>query len=331
MANLCSIPPPACDALDLLEALSRRPLFLCFGIWHVLRSCLTADNLAKRNWPCSSTIRLLCASEAETCSHMFFSCSFTRQVWDLVRPKLKISPPLAPKSSRPKLDAALILISWLVWKEHNARVFQGASRPAAEFGRRPSAGPARVTRATKIKLSLLQPHELKIGCVREREHAEFLFPVNAGVEAAAHLCVLPQSPTRCAACQPSRRSPTRCTAHCLEESSPAALPPKTPSRTRSTEQTNVLRRDAFQERCSCRDIIEEHHPCELLQCLASEFDKENWDDVVLQSSSMEPWCELHLLLAGATSGLSREAQEGCDGARDGRACGGVQVRTAAVA
>ncbi|KAF0910803.1 hypothetical protein E2562_004770 [Oryza meyeriana var. granulata] len=47
------------------------------------------------------------------------------------------------------------------------------------------------------------------------------------------------------------------------------------------------------------------------------------------SSSMEPWCELHLLLAGATSGLSGEVQEGCGGAQDGRACDGVQVRTAA--
>jgi hypothetical protein len=48
-------------------------------------------------------------------------------------------------------------------------------------------------------------------------------------------------------------------AHCLK--SQAA------SRTRSTEKTNIL---AFQKHCSCRDIIEEDHPCELLHCLASD-------------------------------------------------------------
>ena len=44
--------------------------------------------------------------------------------------------------------------------------------------------------------------------------------------------------------------------------------PETPSR--STEQTSVLHKDVFQECCSCRDISEEHYPCELLHHLASE-------------------------------------------------------------
>jgi hypothetical protein len=79
-------------------------------------------------------------------------------------------------------------------------------------------------------------------------------------------------PRRCAARRRPGRSPQRCAAHCLEElSRPATVDLKrqVALRTRSTEQTNILRRDAFQEHCSCRDIIEEDHPCKLLHCLAS--------------------------------------------------------------
>ena len=46
------------------------------------------------------------------------------------------------------------------------------------------------------------------------------------------------------------------------KTSSSSAAPETLSR--STEQTSILCRDVFQERCTCRDTSKEHHPRELL-------------------------------------------------------------------
>ena len=60
---------------------------------------------------------------------------------------------------------------------------------------------------------------------------------------------------RCTTARPSPPPPPDPTSSCFVLKSQAA------SRTGSTEQTSILRRDAFQEHYN---IIEEDHPCELL-------------------------------------------------------------------
>ncbi|EEC68252.1 hypothetical protein OsI_36272 [Oryza sativa Indica Group] len=76
----------------------------------------------------------------ETCSHIFYGCPYTREVWGLVRGRVgllyaapddvfsswwcKVRKAIAKKDRR-SFDAGDILVTWLIWKERNARVFEG--------------------------------------------------------------------------------------------------------------------------------------------------------------------------------------------------------------
>ena len=61
-----------------------------FVLWMAIRGRLkTTDRISK--WFNISTTRChLCGSADETISHLFFSCSFTRIVWDNVKPLCKL-------------------------------------------------------------------------------------------------------------------------------------------------------------------------------------------------------------------------------------------------
>ena len=82
----------------------------------------------------------LCDQHAETVSHLFLACIFARQVWFGVLDRLQMVN-LMPSGdhelgdwwidlrkrldvdSRGLFDSLLLLISWRLWKERNARVF----------------------------------------------------------------------------------------------------------------------------------------------------------------------------------------------------------------
>ncbi|WVZ78989.1 LOW QUALITY PROTEIN: hypothetical protein U9M48_026623, partial [Paspalum notatum var. saurae] len=64
----------------------------------------------------------LCDQEVESINHLLLQCSFSRH-WALVRKR-------TAKEFRHGLDAVIILVCWLLWKERNARVFDArASSP----------------------------------------------------------------------------------------------------------------------------------------------------------------------------------------------------------
>ncbi|KAJ1276673.1 hypothetical protein BS78_05G232500 [Paspalum vaginatum] len=74
----------------------------------------------------------LCDAAEETCDHLLFECSFSRQVWDAVLAPLGLTRPiwrrvrgLWPASVRRGGDSLIVLVTWLVWKERNARCFRG--------------------------------------------------------------------------------------------------------------------------------------------------------------------------------------------------------------
>lgn len=50
-------------------------------------ACLTADNLQRRGWHLAPICHL-CSISGESCHHIFSSCSFTQEVWGLVRGRL---------------------------------------------------------------------------------------------------------------------------------------------------------------------------------------------------------------------------------------------------
>lgn len=78
--------------------------------------------------------------DLETCLPIFHCCACTVQVWERVHSRLGfICPQPTPhlpswwlavrkminKQERRTFDAGVILVTWLIWKEHNARVFEG--------------------------------------------------------------------------------------------------------------------------------------------------------------------------------------------------------------
>jgi hypothetical protein len=107
---------------------SKAPPRCKFFMWlAVHRRCLTADNLERRGWPCTTTCQL-CLSESETCTHLFVHCSFAAQVWQQIRSWTAADFPIpsdhftstedwwlqvrkyAPKSIRRDFDAVVILV-----------------------------------------------------------------------------------------------------------------------------------------------------------------------------------------------------------------------------
>ena len=61
-----------------------------FLAWLVMHNkTLTADNLAKKNWPHNQTC-LLCYCAEETAGHLFSQCNFTKAVWGEAATRLQL-------------------------------------------------------------------------------------------------------------------------------------------------------------------------------------------------------------------------------------------------
>lgn len=105
----------------------------------------TADRLQRRGWP-NCNLCQLCKREPETAAHIMFQCRFSMRIWNAVRcwldtPELDTADWAGISSvhewwtravlghgHRGKAVSSLImLVSWEVWKERNARVFQKKS------------------------------------------------------------------------------------------------------------------------------------------------------------------------------------------------------------
>ncbi|BAS72039.1 Os01g0352000 [Oryza sativa Japonica Group] len=125
---------------------SRAPSRVRFFTWITLKNqCLTADNLAKRNWPHDDLCPLY-QRQDEDCHHLFVGCDYMVAVWRIIRRWCSASFAIPADeentlsdwwlatrrrfrtSYRTDFDSAFMLICWLIWKELNARVFQHVSK-----------------------------------------------------------------------------------------------------------------------------------------------------------------------------------------------------------
>ena len=119
-----------------------------FFAWLVINNRIwTADRLQRRGWPnCDSCP--LCKHVQESAAHILFRCRYTVRVWDIVKSWLGLGDvhPSAwvvmdsvkswwnliasntSQSRRPMLSL-MMLVSWEIWKERNARVFRGTAVP----------------------------------------------------------------------------------------------------------------------------------------------------------------------------------------------------------
>ncbi|BAF23476.1 Os08g0330900 [Oryza sativa Japonica Group] len=83
---------------------SRVPSCVRFFMWIALKGrCLTADNLAKRNWP-HDAICSLCQRENEDCHHLLVSCDYTAAVWRKLRRWCNINIAIPAEDGRPLAD-----------------------------------------------------------------------------------------------------------------------------------------------------------------------------------------------------------------------------------
>lgn len=108
--------------------------------WLALHRRLWTADRRKRHGLQDEDSCALCDQHQETVSHLFLGCVFARQVWagvllplhlqDLVPPhEQEIAPwwisqrKRLDTASRPLFDSLLLLVTWCLWKERNARTF----------------------------------------------------------------------------------------------------------------------------------------------------------------------------------------------------------------
>lgn len=113
----------------------------CFFGWLVMHNkVLTADNMAKRNWPCNLSC-VLCYCQHETTAHMLTKCNFTEATWNLVASQHQLPTYTELMAQKSPTEIVTTLLSsgnakdkrrkvgvlctfwWEVWKERNRRVF----------------------------------------------------------------------------------------------------------------------------------------------------------------------------------------------------------------
>lgn len=142
------------------------PLHMTVNSWGVWRSCLpniwkaraepkckflawvllhgkvpTAENLAKRNWPCNDVCPL-CYCINETTTHLFTQCNFTETLWHKVADRFQlpdyhllcaqdgpvqwVNRIIRPCNATEKKRRLEILFTtwWQIWKERNRRTFE---------------------------------------------------------------------------------------------------------------------------------------------------------------------------------------------------------------
>jgi hypothetical protein len=111
-----------------------------------LDRCWTAERLARRGLP-HHAVCPLCDQAIESIQHLLVECTFTRQIWHetIAWLRLPCSAPTTTTTSlldwwqeakqnvpRPMLKgltSASLLVPWMVWKQRNSCVFEGA-RPS---------------------------------------------------------------------------------------------------------------------------------------------------------------------------------------------------------
>jgi hypothetical protein len=122
-----------------------------FFFWLVMHGrCWTADRRFKHGLQDSNTC-IICDQEVETMDHILLGCSFSRELWDSWVRKLHLqdyivvrrgkafewwmhSRKMIPRPTRRGFDSLFFLIGWLLWKERNARTFNGVASLVAQLG-----------------------------------------------------------------------------------------------------------------------------------------------------------------------------------------------------
>ena len=119
-----------------------------FFAWLAINNRIwTADRLQRRGWP-NCNLCPLCKQVQESAAHLLFQCRYTIRVWRMVKDWLGLqdvhpsnwSDATSVKEwwshnanrknqSLKPLASLMLLISWELWKERNARIFRNEAVP----------------------------------------------------------------------------------------------------------------------------------------------------------------------------------------------------------
>ena len=120
---------------------SKAPLRCRFFNWLALKNiCWTSDRLARRGLP-HQTSCPMCNQQQETMHHLMLECSFAKQIW-LAMSRLTNTVEFQPRQDEPLEQwcirqygastnrkahrAKCLLVMWIIWKQRNDVVFNGA-------------------------------------------------------------------------------------------------------------------------------------------------------------------------------------------------------------
>jgi len=130
---------------------TRAPAKCKFFLWLAIHErCWTAERRKRHNLQVVDTCAL-CDQEAESITHLLIGCSFSRQIWLSLLLHLGLQQ-LCPTGSETSLaywwlssrkqlgkherrgfDSLVILISWMIWKERNARNFNNQAMTVVQL------------------------------------------------------------------------------------------------------------------------------------------------------------------------------------------------------
>ena len=119
-----------------------------FFAWLAINNRIwTADRLQRRGWP-NCNLCPLCKQTQESAAHLLFQCRYTVRVWGMIKTWLGLHDvhptdwggmvsvkewwrniASGRSESRRALLSLMLLISWEIWKERNARVFRSTAIP----------------------------------------------------------------------------------------------------------------------------------------------------------------------------------------------------------
>ncbi|VVB02043.1 unnamed protein product [Arabis nemorensis] len=108
----------------------------------VLNRLTTRDRL--HNWGVTTDCScLLCSASIETCSHLFFSCSFSQDIWSVFSPSYHLFPlafdsimhwiPSLPRRISKTVKLTFQACVYAIWRERNSRLFGSSSRTSSSI------------------------------------------------------------------------------------------------------------------------------------------------------------------------------------------------------
>lgn len=122
-----------------------------FFTWLALHDkCWTAARRKRHHLQADDSC-ILCGQESESINHLLVGCSFTRQIWHqmLLREEAASLTPSTQeaslaawwtdvrkrvhKNNRKTFDSTVVLVSWAIWLERNARTFNRQHRTVAQM------------------------------------------------------------------------------------------------------------------------------------------------------------------------------------------------------